>query len=159
MDYLLEILRIVDGAAKGDRVTVGSLAHLDRPNSVVKAGEPSPFSRRGPGAAFLPKPDICHYGGNCDPTGDYQQVGVISVDGSGNLSEAIGTSFSTPLAASVLANIQAGVTERISRNLAKALMIHSAALENGPIQKARKARKFNGHGDNDHGFEVFVCCS
>jgi len=125
-------------------VTVGSLAHLYRPNSLVKIGEPSPFSRRGPGAAFLPKPEVCHYGGNCSAEGNCRQVGVVSIDGSGNLAEAVGTSFSTPLIASVLTNIRSSVVEPISRNLAKALLIHSAALENGLLDP--KELRYKGFG-------------
>ena len=117
-------------------VTVGSIAHRDRANARVKAGEPSPFTRRGPGAAYLPKPEVCHYGGNCDDSGDCCQMGVLSFDGGGNLAEAIGTSFSTPLVSSILANIRAGVAEPISRNLAKALLIQSAALSSDPIVAA-----------------------
>jgi serine protease AprX len=114
-------------------VTVGSVAHNDHATTCVRRGEPSPFSRRGPGAAYLPKPEVCHYGGNCDAAGNYQQVGVLSLDGRGNIAEAVGTSFSTPLIATVLANIRAGVVNPISRNLAKALLVHSAALESGPV--------------------------
>src|SRR6185503_10079573 len=99
-------------------VTVGSLAHNHHATTCVKAGEPSPFSRRGPGAAYLPKPEVCHYGGNCDANGDCRQVGVLSLDGSGHIAEAIGTSFSTPLVATILANIRDGIAEPVSRNLA-----------------------------------------
>lgn len=114
-------------------VTVGSLAHRDHATARVRAGEPSPFSRRGPGAAHLPKPEICHYGGNCDSTGDCSQIGILSVVSNGTIAEAVGTSFSTPLVASILANIRAGISETISRNLAKALLIHSAAVASEPV--------------------------
>lgn len=114
-------------------LTVGAVAHADHASTRVKKWQPSPFSRRGPGAAFLPKPEVCHIGGNCDPTGDCRQVGVISVDGVGNLAEAIGTSFSTPLVSAILANVRSGVTDPISRNLAKALVVQSAALSSEPV--------------------------
>ena len=114
-------------------VTVGSLAHRDHSKSRVRAGEPSPFSRRGPGAAHLPKPEVCHYGGNCDGEGNCQQIGVLSVASHSMVAEAVGTSFSTPLVASILANVRAGIAEPTSRNLAKALLIHSAALASEPI--------------------------
>jgi len=136
-------------------VTVGALAHLDQPDSLVKSEEPSPFSRRGPGAAFLPKPEVCHYGGNCSAAGDCRQVGVISIDGSGNLSEAIGTSFSTPLIASVLTNIRSGVVEPISRNLTKALLIHSAAFKNGPV--GPKELRYKGFGTPGEIANVLTC--
>src|SRR5262249_51924419 len=68
-------------------ITVGALAHVDRPNSRVRAGEPSPFSRRGPGPVFVPKPELSHFGGNCDARLSYVQTGVLSLDGSGNIAE------------------------------------------------------------------------
>lgn len=109
-------------------VTVGSLAHLDSSNSRVKRNHPSPFSRRGPGAAFLPKPEVTHYAGNCDGNGNCIQTGVVSLDGSGYLVEDIGTSFAAPLVASTLATIYSETAEKMSPNLAKALLIHSAVL-------------------------------
>ena len=129
-------------------ITVGSLAHSDHNATLVKRGQPSPFSRRGPGAAYLPKPEVCHYGGNCDQDGDCHQVGVLSLDAHGNIAEAIGTSFSTPLVSTILANIRAGVAEPISRNLAKALLIQSAALESDPVTaKDLPYRGFGVPGD------------
>ena len=136
-------------------VTVGSMAHLDRANSRVRKEEPSPFSRRGPGAAFLPKPELCHYGGNCDHKLDYQQVGVVSLDASRHLAEAIGTSFSTPLISSILANIQDALVDPGTRNLAKALLVQSAALRGGPIAADElRYRGFGVPGDID---EVLTC--
>lgn len=109
-------------------ITVGSIAHVDRPNSRVKKEDPSPFSRRGPGACFIPKPEVSHYGGNCDADGQYQQTGVLSIDGSRRLAENIGTSFSTPLVSALLANIYDSIGADASHVLAKALLIHSAVL-------------------------------
>ena len=136
-------------------VTVGAKAHLERANSRVRREEPSPFSRRGPGAAFLPKPEVCHYGGNCDDTLDYQQVGVVSVDGSQHVAEAIGTSFSTPLVSCVLANIRDAVTEPVSRNLAKALLVQSAALRSGPV--AAGELRYKGFGVPGEINEILTC--
>lgn len=112
-------------------ITVGSTAHLSHANSLVKQGEPSPFSRRGPGAAFLPKPEICHYGGNLDRRGTCSQLGIISLDCDGKLIENIGTSFAAPWVSTIMAHLRAG---NISANLAKALLIHSAVLQGGPIK-------------------------
>lgn len=136
-------------------VTVGSLAHRDHRQARVKQGEPSPFSRRGPGAAYIPKPDVCHYGGNCAADGDYRQVGVLSVDGKGNVSEGVGTSFATPIVSSLLANIQAGVAGPISRNLGKALLIHSAALASAPVQ-ANELR-YKGFGTPSEVADILTC--
>lgn len=136
-------------------ITVGSIAHIDRPNSRVRQEEPSPFSRRGPGAAFLPKPELSHYGGNCTSDLNCQQVGVISVDGARHLAEAIGTSFSTPLVTSLLGTIRAGVAEPISKNLAKALLVQSAAFRGGPVEAPDlRYRGFGIPGEVD---EILTC--
>ena len=51
-------------------LTVGATAHLAVAHSAVKCGEPSPFSRRGPGPVSIPKPELAHLGGNCSLAGD-----------------------------------------------------------------------------------------
>lgn len=138
-------------------VTVGSLAHIDRSNSRVRREEPSPFTRRGPGAAFLPKPDVCHYGGNCAADLNYHQSGIVSLDGAGHVAEAIGTSFSTPLVTSLLANIRAGVVDAISRNLAKALLVQSAALRGGPI--VPEHLRYRGFGVPSDLDDILTCAA
>lgn len=117
-------------------IVVGSLAHLDHGASRVKAGEPSPFTRRGPGPLYLPKPEICHVGGNCDSSGICSQVGVLSIDGKGNIAEDIGTSFATPLASTLAANVHNRIAEG-SHLLTRALIVHSAALKAGKVDKER----------------------
>jgi hypothetical protein len=71
------------------------------------------------------------------------------------LAEAIGTSFSTPLIASVLTNIRSGVVDTISCNLAKALLIHSAALENGPVDS--KELPYKGFGTPGEIADMLTC--
>lgn len=147
--------RVLPPADSALCVSVGSCAHLDHASARVRREQPSPFSRRGPGAAFLPKPELCHYGGNCSRTLDYHQMGVVSLDGSGHVAEAIGTSFSTPLVASILANVRHGITEPTSRNLAKALLVQSAALRGGPIVADHlRYRGFGIPGEID---EILTC--
>ena len=136
-------------------ITVGSLAHVDRADTRVRREEPSPFSRRGPGAAFLPKPEVCHYGGNCSGDLDCHQVGVVSLDGGGRIAEAIGTSFSTPLVSTLLANVRAGVADPISRNLAKALLVQSAALRGQPIVPSHL--RYKGFGVSSEVEEILTC--
>lgn len=116
-------------------ITVGAIAHTNAKDSYVRTGEPAPYSRRGPGPAFIPKPEVTHYGGNCTEKGDFQGKGVCSFDGNGNIAESIGTSFSTPLVSNVLANIHHASKEPMSRNLAKALLIHSAVLGTEHVEK------------------------
>lgn len=109
-------------------LTVGATAHIDRPNSRVRAGEPAPYSRRGPAPSAIPKPEVSHLAGNCDRDGDYTQTGILSLDSRGCLAEDIGTSFSTPLVAGLVAHVDHALTGRPSRSLIKALIIQSAAL-------------------------------
>jgi serine protease AprX len=120
-------------------LTVGSIAHLESTSSRVRCYHPSPFSRRGPGAAFLPKPEVTHYAGNCDANGNCIQIGVVSLDGSGYLVEDIGTSYAAPLVASTLATIHSEAAERMSTNLAKALLIHSAVLSRETLRESDRA--------------------
>jgi len=136
-------------------VSVGAVAHVDRPSSRVRPREPSPFSRRGPGAAFLPKPEVGHVGGNCDGQLNYRQVGVLSLSTNGQVCEAIGTSFSTPIVASILASIRSGTAAPMSRTLAKALLVHSAALRHGPIDAAEL--RYRGFGVPGDPSDVLTC--
>lgn len=129
-------------------ISVGSLAHLDSPQTLVRKEEPAPFSRRGPGPAFITKPDITHYGGNCDAHAGFVQTGVLSFNGLGLITENAGTSFSTPIVSSLLANIESILTKPVSRNLSKALLIHSAVLNNARLtSQDLKYRGFGIPGD------------
>jgi len=114
-------------------LTVGSLAHLGHPNACAQADEPSPFTRKGPGAAYVPKPEISHYGGNTYPDQQYRQLGIISTDAAGNLSETVGTSFAAPLAAVTAAKLWNSLDGNPPRHLVKAMMIHSAVLNSETI--------------------------
>lgn len=114
-------------------LVVGSIAHRDHAAARVRASSPSPFSRRGPGPLYLPKPELSHFGGNCDSTGACSQIGVLSMDGKGNLAEDLGTSFATPLISTLLANVSHQITGKPSTLLSRALLVHSAALQSGRI--------------------------
>lgn len=139
-----------EGIGEADRIcppadamrglTVGSIAHLETASTCVRLGEPSPFSRRGPGPAYVMKPELTFYGGNCDPCGQYVQAGVVSIDGHGHRAENIGTSFANPLASTLAANIDAELRTPSTprpRPLVKALMIHAAFLRNSPLDVPR----------------------
>lgn len=121
-------------------LTVGSVAHLETAGTCVRSGEPSPFSRRGPGPAYVIKPELTFYGGNCDATGQYVQAGIVSIDGHGHKAENIGTSFANPLASSLAANVEAELRTPSTPNprpLVKALMLHGAFLRNAPLETPR----------------------
>ncbi|MCX5772391.1 MAG: S8 family peptidase [Candidatus Hydrogenedentes bacterium] len=147
--------RIFPPADSVRALTVGSLAHYHQADSRVKSEEPSPFSRRGPGPAFIPKPEVCHYGGNCTADLDFSQVGILSVDARGNVAEDIGTSFSTPIVASLLAHVYEGVADPVSTNLAKALVVHSAALQSDSVDA--QTLKYRGFGVPREVADMLTC--
>ena len=107
-------------------VTVSSIAHIDGRGAGI--GDPSPFSRKGPGPLYLPKPELSHRGGNCDSNGTFRQTGILSMDGYGNLVEDKGTSLAVPFVSSLLAQLMHRSNLPLSNHVAKALLIHSAAL-------------------------------
>lgn len=107
-------------------LAVGSISHLDSKSSVVKRGFPSPFSRRGPGSGYVQKPDVCHFGGNCDANGCPAEVGVKSFYIDGRICYGCGTSYSAPLVALAMAHLL--VDSNVRCNLAKGLLIHSAVM-------------------------------
>jgi serine protease AprX len=121
--------RICSPADSVASVTVGSLAHAQAIQSVVRINEPSPFSRKGPGPGYIVKPDIVTYGGNCDHAGNYQTTGIRSLDPVAQIAEDVGTSFAAPFASSLLANVIHAIDPQPSLNLAKALVIHSADIQ------------------------------
>lgn len=138
-------------APPGDSVralSVGSLAHLEKPSSCVRRDQPSPFSRRGPGPVFIPKPEIVHFGGNCDSAGNFIQTGIVSVNGNAQMAENIGTSFAAPMVSTLLANVDNALLEPASVNLTKALVVHSAVFGSPPIRAEElRYRGFGVPGD------------
>ncbi len=139
-------------------LTVGSLAHVHTMSSIVEAEQPSPFSRRGFGPAFLLKPELTHYGGNCDINGDHLQCGVISFNGNGQLAEDIGTSFSTPIVSAIASNVWQELSVRpdaASPLLIKALLVHSAFLRRLP--KDAEEVKYYGLGCPKDANEIINC--
>lgn len=109
-------------------LTVGARAHAAGAKSVVKAGQPSPFSRRGPGAVYSPKPELAHLGGNCDADRKPNGSGVRSLTWRGEVGENVGTSFAAPLVSVTLAKLQHEAPPDASMLLLKALIIHASAL-------------------------------
>lgn len=127
-------------------VTVGSVALKESDDSIVKKEEPSSFSRRGPGANYVLKPDLVDYGGNLSKTGSIVNLGLIGLDCDGNVVEDIGTSYATPRIVQKFASIY---HELVDRNLlmAKAMLMHSARLETKAIRKKeQQLMKYYGFG-------------
>ncbi len=129
-------------------ITVGSVTHIESAASLVKTGEPAPYSRRGPGPVFTPKPDIVHLGGNADVNLDSNGIGVNVLIPGGAVACLCGTSFASPLAASMAAhtwqalNVSGRVQPlNVTANMVKALLIHSAQI-NSPERTAFEKRYF-----------------
>lgn len=121
--------RIHEGADSIRSLVVGSLAHEKGKYDYSEIGDPSPFSRIGPGPEFIIKPEISHYGGNAgiDPDGNMVTTGVKSFSKDGSMSQSVGTSFSTPRITALAASIQQELNEEFDPLLLKALIIHSAS--------------------------------
>lgn len=147
--------RIITPADSVMGITVGSLAHVENSNTMVKIDEPSPFTRHGPGPSFIPKPEISHYGGNCSITGAYLQSGILSLGIGNQLSECIGTSFSTPIVSNILANIIDSVNDDINISMAKALLIHSSVINSENLDAENV--KYMGFGKPSDIKEILNC--
>jgi hypothetical protein len=157
-DALGEADRICPPADAVRAITVGSVAHLANSNTRVGTDEPSPFSRRGPGPAYLIKPELSQCGGNCDEDGNYVQTGVISIDASGHIAENIGTSFACPLVSTIAADVQrelSTTTDSASPTLVKALMVHGAFLKNAPFDRTRL--NYDGLGTPPNVEQIINC--
>ncbi|TWG33210.1 subtilase family protein [Acidovorax delafieldii] len=146
--------RISSPADSVRALTVGSLAHADADDTVVKALEPAPYSRRGMGPVFTSKPDIVHFGGNAHHTGDPAEPWQAGPASTGVLTAAnayglgYGTSYAAPLASAMAAHTWAALQNNAalppSPHLVKALLIHAAQItspEFTPIE-----RKYYGSG-------------
>lgn len=126
-------------SSPGDSVralTVGSVAHCD---GLVKSGEPSCFSRKGPVSNFVQKPEVVHYGGNLELNGNCShKTSIKSVCPNGYSTYDVGTSFSTPLISTIAANLFHKLGDRATPCLVKGLLIHSANLRSTNIKNYRE---------------------
>lgn len=138
----------------GDSVralTVGAVTHLDSPTSLVRIDEPAPYSRRGPGPVFTPKPDLVHVGGNADMDLQAAGIGINVLRAAGHASADCGTSFASPIAAGLAARTWSALSGAGRAHplapypaLIKALMIHSAQL--GSPERDALTRRYYGAG-------------
>lgn len=164
--YLLDdAARIAEPAVASNVLTVGSVTHADAPQKIdgtsppgdrpiARAGQPSPFTRTGPGAAASIKPDLVERGGNwvvdtIDLIRDKDAgVGVISLrnrDG-----QLFGVTSGTSFAAPRVARLAAGVLHRYpgaSANLVRALVGAAVTPVANPANlEAKELRRMAGHG-------------
>lgn len=138
-------------ASPGDSVralTVGAVAHRESVDTLVRSGDPAPYSRRGPGPVFTPKPDVTHFGGNVTAAWQCQGVGIRVLHPTGRAARLFGTSFSAPvvsaLAAHTWRDLESGGHRNpfaVSPTMVKALVVHAAEL-NSPARSVRERRYF-----------------
>jgi hypothetical protein len=139
-------------------ITVGGIAHTDNPAACVRREQPSPFGLRGPALGGIPKPDVCHYAGNCDASGNYMQTGIVSVGLNGQLHEDIGVSFATPLVTAIAGTVDRELRvndEPMSSLLVKGLIVHSALVKNGP--PLSETIEYTGYGIPAEPEEILHC--
>lgn len=151
--------RLISPADSVRAVTVGSVALFESEDSIVKLNEPSPFSRRGPGANYIVKPDIVDYGGNLSKTYSIDGLGVRGMDPQGNIIEGNGTSYSTPRALQKYASIYEEMVEP-DILLAKAMLIHSARMNSRELLDEKPDNiKYYGFGIPSANVQEILQCS
>jgi hypothetical protein len=113
-------------------LTVGSLSHL---GGLTPRGAVASYSRRGPSFGGQQKPEVTYWSGDFDEVEQLSGCGVQSVGPGDFKLEMVGTSFATPVVSSIAANIWSdllvgGAVKRISPELVKGLVVHSATVAN-----------------------------
>lgn len=151
--------RIISPADSVRSITVGSLALYDSNDSIVKINEPSPFSRRGPGANYIVKPDVVDYGGNLSTSFQISGLGIKGLDNKGKVIEGNGTSYSTPRIAYKFASIYDEMVEK-DLLLAKAMLIHSARMNSRDLlERNQNNIKYYGFGMPSVNVQDILQCS
>ena len=121
---------------------------LETHDSYVKVGEPTPYSRRGPGPVFTPKPDVVHLGGGVHQAWCSGNTSLNVIGPDNRVYGGFGTSFSAPIISSMAANtwrsLEGNPNISVSPSLVKALIIHAAQL-NSPKYDATE-RRYYGAG-------------
>lgn len=151
--------RLISPADSVRAITVGSVALFDSDDSIVNYNEPSPFSRRGPGANYVVKPDIVDYGGNLSSSYTIDGLGVKGMDPYGNIIEGNGTSYSTPRSLQKYASIYEEMVDP-DLLLAKAMLIHSARMKSRELLDERPDNiKYYGFGIPSENIQDILQCS
>src|SRR5579862_494674 len=151
--YLLDDeAKIIEPATGATVLTIGSLSHSARLPAglgardvalrpISREGEPSPFTRSGPGLAESIKPELCEFGGNRAYDGrlaavrDLNEMSLVSMNREYLIrlfAPAVGTSYSSARVAHAAARLYEAFPEA-SANLIRALLVSSASV---PIPSA-----------------------
>ncbi len=119
--------RIARSADSVRSIVVGSIAHDKNTTDLAEIDHPSPFTRFGPGPAYIIKPDVVDYGGNVGlSNGNIVINGVKSFNTNNSITSNSGTSFSTPRVTALGASLVHNLNEDFNPLLIKALIIHSS---------------------------------
>lgn len=153
--------RITSPADSVRALTVGAVTHRDNPASLVRTDEPAPYSRRGPGPVFTPKPDIVHVGGNADVNLQSADIGVNVLTPGTGFNCGAGTSYAAPIAAAMAARTWHSLALPgrpyeviVSPTMVKALMVHSAQI-NSPERDIVQRRYFGAGLPGDPGVVLY----
>ncbi len=143
--------RILEGADSVRSLVVGSVAHVKGVDDFAEIGNPSPFSRIGPGPEFIIKPEVSHYGGNAgvQQNGNLVTTGIKSFSIHGGIATSVGTSFSTPRIASLATGLFQELNEDFDPLLLKGLIVHSASYSENlkvPVTERTKQLGFGVPG-------------
>ncbi|WP_411362999.1 S8 family anti-phage peptidase IteS [Escherichia coli] len=129
-------------------LTVGSVSHMEANDALSEIGTPTPYTRRGPGPVFTPKPDIIHAGGGVHRPWNVGASSLKVVGPDNRLCSNFGTSFAAPIVASLAAHtwqrIATNSDFNVSPSLIKALLIHSAQLSSPDYSPSE--RRYLGAG-------------
>lgn len=174
-DYLLDLAhRIIDPAPALNVLTVGSIAkfevsrqgvrHPQDPTyqPLARRGQPSPFTRSGPGFNDAIKPEVVEYGGNVfldirgqQSVGLPDELGELSLSRnfvSGRLFQTFsGTSFAAPKVAHLAAQLL-NLYPSASHNLLRALIVAHARVPEASrtlLQDSQQLRNLVGYGRPD----------
>jgi hypothetical protein len=123
-------------------LTVGSIAHSDAEGQTVAIGAPSPYSRRGPGPVFTPKPDVVHIGGGVHSPWATGASSIRFMGPQGQTGRSFGTSYAAPLASCLAAHawraLDGSNANKPTPSKIKALVLHAAQLsspDRSPLER------------------------
>jgi len=130
-------------------ICVAAMSHIDYPG-VIGLDEPACYSRSGPVANLILKPDHIHYGGT-------SEVGIKSVSANESqcsIVQNLGTSFATPLVSTITANLWKNMGEDTPRYIVKGMLAHSAKLHH---EVDSKYRAYYGWGKPQEHNQILYC--